>query len=122
MVFGETLVDQARLQFKLASTVKDNKRGFFKHVNSRRRIRDDIGLLLDEVGHLTNRDVDKAEMFNVFFTSVFNPGDPVTGGENKLLADPEVIQDFLLQLDSHKSTGHNGIHPRVLRDLASVIM
>lgn len=30
-------------------------------------MRDSIGLLLGEGSHLTNRDVDKAETFNVFF-------------------------------------------------------
>ena len=63
-------VAKAPLEFKLSSTVKDNQKGFLKHVNSKRRMRDNIDLLLDEVGHLTNRDVDKAEMFNAFFTSV----------------------------------------------------
>jgi len=41
----------------------------------KRRIRDNTGLLLDEVGHLTNRDVDKEETFNAFFTSVSNTDD-----------------------------------------------
>ena len=48
-------VAKGRLEFKLASTVKDNKKGFLKYVNSKRRIRDNMGPLLDEVGHLTNR-------------------------------------------------------------------
>ncbi|KAK4814376.1 hypothetical protein QYF61_017872 [Mycteria americana] len=41
----------------------------------KRRIRDNIDLLLDDVSHLTNRDVDKAEMFNAFFASVFSTRD-----------------------------------------------
>ena len=53
---------KGRLEFKLANTVKDNKKGFLKYVHSQRRIRDNIGLLLDEVDHLTNRGVDKAGM------------------------------------------------------------
>ena len=78
---------RAQLEFKLASTVKDNKKGFFKCVNSKRRIRDNICPFLDEVSHLTNRGVDKADVFNAAFTSVFNtddkpwdPWSPVTGG------------------------------------------
>lgn len=39
------------------------------------RIRDNIGLLIDKFGHVTNRDVDKAETFNAFFNSVFNSDD-----------------------------------------------
>lgn len=34
-----------------------------------------IGLLLDGVGHLTNRDEDKAETFISSFTSIFNSSD-----------------------------------------------
>ena len=98
----------------------------------RRRIRDNIGPLIDEVSRLTNRDVDKAEMFNATFFSVFNTNDgpwdpwsPVLEDHNwgnaKLPADPELVPDLLLQLDAHKSMGPNGIHPRVLKELSDVI-
>ncbi|KAK4816425.1 hypothetical protein QYF61_016861 [Mycteria americana] len=75
-------VAKARLEFRLASTVKNNKKGFFKCVNRKRSIRDNIGLLLDEVGHLTNGDVNKAEMFNqrpsspLSLTMMMGPGIP----------------------------------------------
>ena len=93
---------KAQSEFKLASTVKDNKKGFLKSVHSERRIRDNIGLLLDEVEHLTNRDVDKTEMFNAFFASVFHtddgPWDPqspvledLDWGNDKLPANSEVV-------------------------------
>ena len=66
---------KARLEVKLASAVKDDKKGFSKHVNSKRRIRDNIGLWLDEVSHLTNTVAGNAERFSVFFISVFNTKD-----------------------------------------------
>lgn len=48
---------KAQLEMKLASsTAVDNKKGFLKYVNSKRNIKENIGLLLDEVGHLTDRD------------------------------------------------------------------
>lgn len=54
---GKTCLAKAQLEMKLASsTVVDNKKGFLKYVNSKRNIKENIGLLLDEVGHLTNRD------------------------------------------------------------------
>jgi len=52
--------------------VKDNKKGFLKYVNSKMGIRYSIGPLFDEVGHLTDRNIDKAEIFNIFFASIFN--------------------------------------------------
>ena len=65
---------KARLGFKLASTVKVNKMAFFRYINSQRRMRDNIGLLLEEVSPLTNREADKAEAFHAFFASVFSTG------------------------------------------------
>lgn len=42
-------VAKARVEFKLSSTVKDNKNLILKHINSKRRIGHNIGPLLDEV-------------------------------------------------------------------------
>ncbi|GAB0206461.1 mitochondrial enolase superfamily member 1 [Grus japonensis] len=87
----------------------------------------------DEVSHITNWDVDKAEMFNAFFASVFNtddgPWDPWSPvledcdwGDDKLLANSEVVRDLLLHLDVHKSMGSDGIYPRIPKELADIIM
>lgn len=60
-------------RLKLARTVMDNKKEvFFKYINGKRQMRNNTGPLQDEDGHLTNRDRDKAEVFNTFFASVFS--------------------------------------------------
>lgn len=54
-------VTKAQLEFKLATTVKETKRPF-KIVNSKRRIKDNIGQLREEVSHPKTRDTDKMEV------------------------------------------------------------
>jgi len=41
---------KAHLELNLAKDVKKNKKGFFKYISSKRRIRDNVGPLLNEVG------------------------------------------------------------------------
>lgn len=42
-------------------------------------------------------------------------------GNNKLPANPELVEDLLLHLDAYKSMEHEGLLPRVLKELADVI-
>jgi len=62
---------KAHLELNLAKDMKDNKKGFFKYVNSKRRTRDNVGLLLNEVGALVSGDVENVEILNTFFVLVF---------------------------------------------------
>lgn len=48
---------------------------FLIYVKCKRKTKEIIGLLLDKIGHPTNRDEDKAEIFNAFFASVSNISD-----------------------------------------------
>lgn len=41
---------------------------------------------------------------------------------DKLPVNSELVQDLLLHLDASKSTGPDGVNPRVLGELADVIM
>lgn len=46
-----------------------------------------IDLLVDEVVHLTNKSIDKKEMFNVFFASVFITNDGSWDPQSPVLKD-----------------------------------
>ena len=63
---------KAHLELKLARDVKNNKKGFFKYISSKRKARDNVGPLLNEAGVLVTEDADKAELLNAFFASVFS--------------------------------------------------
>jgi len=53
--------------------VKDNRKGFFKYINSKWKTRDNVGPLLNEVGVLVMEDAEKAALLGAFFASVLKP-------------------------------------------------
>ncbi|XP_010006922.1 PREDICTED: protein pelota homolog [Chaetura pelagica] len=82
--------------------------------------------------HLTNRDIDKAEIFNALFAFLFSTDDGLRRSQcpeledhscnkDQLLAGPQLVQDLLLQLDPYKSTRPDGNCPRILKGPSDVI-
>lgn len=63
-------MSKAQLEFELASTVKDNKKVL--HIKMLTANRGQEGMSVCYFMKFTNRDLDKAEPFNVIFSSVFN--------------------------------------------------
>ncbi|PKU42403.1 rna-directed dna polymerase from mobile element jockey-like [Limosa lapponica baueri] len=72
-------------------------------------------------------------MFNAAFTSFFNtsdgPWDPQSpvledhdGGDGRFPANPELVQDLLLQLDAQKAMRPDEVHPRALEEPDNVIL
>ena len=61
---------KAQLELNLATAVMDNKKYFYKFVNSKRRIRENLPPLLDAEGNMVTKDEEKAEVLNVYFASL----------------------------------------------------
>ena len=60
---------KAQLELNLDVEVKENKKLFYKYVNSKRSAKENLCPLLDASGNMTTEDKQKAEVLNAFFMS-----------------------------------------------------
>ncbi|KAK4827789.1 hypothetical protein QYF61_021742 [Mycteria americana] len=125
---------KAQLELNVPTAVKGNKKCFYKYISNKRRARENLHPLLDAGGNIVTKDEEKAEVPNAFFASVFTsktscsldtqPAELEDGDREQNEApiiQGEMVSNLLHHLDTHKSMGLDGIHPRVLRELAEVL-
>ncbi|NXM92890.1 LORF2 protein, partial [Sylvia borin] len=139
-------IREAKAQFELilATSVKDNKKSFYKYVNGKGKDETNLCYLLDAGGNLIPVDEERAEVLNAFFVSVFSGKmanaffasvfsgkmacpqdnchtglvDSVREQNGPTIIQEEAVRELLRSLYTHKSMGPDGIHPRVMRELA----
>ncbi|CAM5075608.1 unnamed protein product [Eretmochelys imbricata] len=101
-----------------------------KNVGNKKKTKESVGPLLNEGGNLVTEDVEKANVLNAFFASVFTNkvssqtaalGITKWGRDGQPSVEIEVVRDYLEKLDEHKSMRPDELHPRVLKELAAVI-
>ena len=120
---------------RLANNVKNDSKSFYSYIRSKQRCKDKIGSLKDNAGHVINDDNCKADILNNYFVSVFTEedcsyipepinlfeGNIVLEGLNNVELPEEVILRKLTEINVHKCSGPDDIHPKLLYELRSVI-
>lgn len=109
---------KACLELSLAREVKNNKKGFFKYVSGKRKTRENVGLLLNEVDAMLLEDTEKAEILNTFSCfslyslGILDPGGKREFGERKTpLIKEDIVRGHVGKLDIYKSRDPNEMHP-----------
>ncbi|KAI8510470.1 hypothetical protein Bbelb_113860 [Branchiostoma belcheri] len=115
----------------LAKEAKTNNKAFWSYVNSRRTTKSQVGQLRDAHGNIATTDKQKAEVLNEQYYKTFTHENrdniPVfQRHQGSTLETIEVTEDLvykqLKSLRTDKSPGNDGMHPRILRELAHVIV
>ena len=115
---------------RIALLAKSNPKSFFHYVSTKTKAREPVSNLRNSEGGLTETDLQKAEVLQSFFSSVFtregddpppNMAPKCEHSINTVLVTEEEMVKRLSALKISSAPGPDKLHPRVLRELANVL-
>ena len=117
---------------RIATEVKTNPKAFFKYARSKLKTNPRISDLEQRDGTMATDSAAKAEVLNKFFRSVFTQEDqerlpafekrPCSRELTHLNITSEDVKQFFGKLNTSKSPGPDGLHPRVLVELTDQLI
>ena len=130
-VTAQTRNDRLSFERNISKEIKNNNKLFWRYVNANRTSKAAIPDLERPDGSKATTDKEKAEILNEQFSSAFTKEDisslPVRDDLNlqSTLTDinitPEMVQKKLDKLRTDKSSGPDGVHPLLLKNLSSIL-
>ena len=120
----------AKINFEkqIADNIKTDTKSFWNYVRSQSKTRTGISDLQTDDGTLLTSDVQKAEILNSFFSSVFTDEDisiipslDVRSFDeclDSINITPEIVKKKLDKLKTNKAAGVDNIHPLLLKECA----
>ena len=114
-----------RYEKQIALNMKDDSKLFWKFVQSKTKIKEDIQCIIDDSGEIHSDNHKKAELLNVFFTSVFTNENEenmpafrerTDTNLDNINVDENAVEKLLRQVKETKSHGPDGIHPKFIKE------
>jgi len=124
---------KAMSELNLARGIKGNKKRLYRYVSDNRKARENVGPLWKDRADLVTRNMEKAEVLNDTFVSVFTckcsshtaqvTEDRGRDWENAELSTlrEDQVRDHLRNLKVYKSMGPDETLPRVMRELVDEV-
>ena len=124
---------QKQFEKKLANEAKTNPKAIWKYINSKSKTREGVAQLntdpRDPHSELTSSNKGKSDVLGRFFSSVFTdepdgnipriPDSLLKERMGVLVINEDEVRTKLCNLNVNKSSGPDGIHPRILRELSN---